>query len=188
MSGRPEAGGVSLGIKEELENEGFEGDEKGDFGAAVLVGTREELDKARQRLETGGKVKNLETYLKMHRGEPAVPANHVFKGQAQLLKEMRFCLEVTIIEKKFNLYYLDKQRNIMKTIIDTDKIKEISDIPIGIASRRKAIEKKLEEFGFEPLEPNMTLNFLISVQNNIKWHKEQQALEEKTQVKKDFNF
>lgn len=64
---RPTGSEIPRELKNSLNEEGFEGDEEGKYGAAVLVGSREEVGLARERLETEGRATDLRTYLRMHK-------------------------------------------------------------------------------------------------------------------------
>lgn len=64
ISKNPEGMGVDPNLKEEINKEGWGGEEG---NAAVLIGREEEMKNMENKLETEGKAENLGAYIPMHK-------------------------------------------------------------------------------------------------------------------------
>lgn len=145
-------------LKRTLNKEGWEGDKEG--GAAVFVGTKEEIEKAREIMEKEGRTENLESYLRLHK-EIVLPYNEIDNETIKQivednkgLRQLRFSGA-----DNFELRYIDKDGNVAKVEIFTDKIDEmksegrINRGKMPNSSRPwKKINERLNEMGFPLLE------------------------------------
>jgi len=122
-------------IKKEINKEGF------DENAAVLIGTKAELENLRARLESEGRAENLPTYLKMHK-EIEVPFGAITNAQN--------CPEIGTAwvwggPSEFQLIYVDKDKNIAAVRIKSQDITSLSKVKDKIGR----IEEDLEASGFK---------------------------------------
>jgi len=125
-------------IKKEINKEGWDGQ------AAVLIGSREELDQEREKLLSEGQCENVGTYLKMHK-IISVPAERV---PEELKKEKGICW----IYDGSNLIiikYIDSQGNIAEVKIDD--FKKVSSLNKGTQPIDQLL-KELKECGFRIYE------------------------------------
>ncbi len=125
--------GIEKNIKKQLNKEGVEKQGKGE--AAVLAGTKEEVEKARELIESEGRAPDLESYIRLHKeiylNESEVPYNSIISLTGSKPEKGTAWLE------KGNLFYVDKNENIANVKIDINQIDSFSDVPDN---------KKLEEF------------------------------------------
>ena len=103
----------------EINKEGFEGD------AAVLIRKEEEGRKPRERLYAEGKAENLETYIKMHK-EIVFPNNKMDLSIKERVLQNKGLVWFDPIGK-VNIYYIDKDGNVVKVIIDPTKISSLGE-------------------------------------------------------------
>ena len=114
-------------IKKEINKEGFEGD------AAVLIRKEEEGRKPRERLYAEGKAENLETYIKMHK-EIVLPISARYSSEGTTVVSEQ--LEKNLLQNKglvyfggdgLDIYYIDKDGNVAKVVIDPTKISSLNE-------------------------------------------------------------
>ncbi|MDP3953953.1 MAG: hypothetical protein Q8Q06_00870 [bacterium] len=176
--------------KKEIVEEGWEGDEEG--GAAVIIGNASERQQQRARLEQEDPAENLATYIKLHR-RLAIPKEYLenLKNIEKMpeLSNSDFKTGDAVIssyeskkrlESGFyvvcELTYFDKEGNISEVMIDTSKIKNISD----------DLEEELNNLGFKIL-PIVTANH--GILQRIKQRYEKKILAEIEYSKKEgFDF
>lgn len=128
-------------IKKEINQEGFE------ENAAVLVGTKEEVERLRERMETDGYAKDLATYIRLHK-EILVPAEEITeKWLKDSLKPSYFSYYYD--NENGDLQYIDKQGNLVQVIIEQDKIDDLREKDESIMY---SIPEKLKELGFSKEE------------------------------------
>ena len=148
-------------IKKEINEQGFEGD------AAVLIGKEEEMAQMEQRLEKEGRAENLGTYIKMHK-EIVLPNDKIDLDIPDIKLTYLQNLKKDLLQNKGlvwygdergdegkDIFYIDKDGNVVKVIIDPAKISSLKDAFIkeeriaGFSNkydRRKLYELISQEF------------------------------------------
>jgi len=133
--------GIDPKLKEEINKEGWEGDKEG--GAAVFVGTKEEMEKSRERMENEGRTEDLGTYIRLHK-EIILPFNEITDED----------LKKTIEANKghFNKSRLDPFIDIEEIPYEegVERQNKHEDITIAMASRRAF--KSVKKLGLEYID------------------------------------
>jgi hypothetical protein len=122
-------------IKKEINEEGFESDspELIEKGAGLAIGTKEEVEQIRKRLESEGRTEDLETYIRLHK-EIAVPKDFA----APYLERYDFKKGEMELYDKGEFYFVDSDGNIAKVKVDLNLIDS--------AKGKVKIEKEGERF------------------------------------------
>lgn len=161
--------------KETINKEGWEGN------VAVIVGSREELDRLREGLETGGICKDAATYVRMNK-KIIVPDSEISEDiKTQPGKGW-------IGSSRF--IYIDKTGNIAEIDIDYKKISSIDD---DISWEKKVAQfvEELEAVGFKIKRGGFGAEqdkLLEKVNIAISAYKEKIEAEAKTRNKAEFDF
>jgi len=140
--------------KKTINKEGWEG------SAAVHIGTREELDRQREILETEGRTVDLGTYLKMHK-EVAV-SNDDPEMTDEIKKLFGEKIGGYLIDYRSShatrILYIDKDGQLARVYIDTDKVAAYDGKSSSYPSRgyqtqhgtvAAAMEDDLKKLGFK---------------------------------------
>ena len=106
-------------VKKEINEQGFEGD------AAVLIGKKAEMAQMEERLEQEGSSETLGTYVKMHK-EIVLPIDWIRSSndKENILKNIGLVFKIDDEE----IYYIDKDGNVAKVVIDPTKISSFKNI------------------------------------------------------------
>lgn len=158
-------------LKEEINKEGeYMSDERG--GATLLVGSKEEMEKARERLEAEGKTADLGSYIKLHK-EPFLPSNEMRSGVREkvLAKKGSYTINnvITVGSPYCFLRYVDKEGNIAGVDILIENIAEI----------RKKISKMRE---VQPSEIYAILNDELKSLGFSDWPTEKREADSLSQI------
>ncbi len=118
---------IEPGLKEEINKKGeYMPDERG--GATILVGSKEEMEKARERLETEGKTADLGSYIRLHK-ELFLPSNELRSGVRGKAMAMKGSYVITKMmtgpSPSCFLEYVDKEGNITGVNILIENIAEV---------------------------------------------------------------
>ncbi|MDP2946559.1 MAG: hypothetical protein Q8N88_00450 [Nanoarchaeota archaeon] len=195
-------------LKEEINKEGWEGDKEG--GAAVFVGTKEEMEKAREIMEKEGRTEDLASYIRLHK-EIALPYNEIV--DEELKKAMvankghyaswpgYYSSGFKNEEVEHKLEYIDLEGNIARVNIKTN---EIADIEKIVEQRRKVrtfslgyevlqalISEKLSSLGFllgAKLDENIDLWDSQKFRKAKEDYKKKLEQEVKEKKKHEFDF
>lgn len=164
-------------LKEEINRDGWEGDKEG--GAAVFVGKKEEVEKARERMEGEGRAENLESYIRLHK-EIVVPKDKLgeFLDGRGAGKPCPGCH--SFVGDK--LVFIDKEGNVAQVSIDTKKIGDL-----GSAN----LDDKIKELGFRlgsPLDAKDAGAGWTIIINAMLWRKRELEKEAEVKKKKEFDF
>lgn len=116
-------------IKESVNKEGTQMEEGEEGGAAVYVGTKEEVTKARQLAETEGKAPDVASYIVMHKQVIATP-QELMKYSSQTAKDFEklpvgtafIKMEGFVSNRIPTVLYKDSSGNFAKVEIDLEKI------------------------------------------------------------------
>lgn len=116
-------------VKENLNKEGTQMEEGEEGGAAVYVGSKEEVTKARQLAETEGRAPDMASYIVMHKQVIATP-QELMKYSPQTAKDFEKLPAVTAFIKMGGfvsnrvptVLYKDSSGNFAKVEIDLEKI------------------------------------------------------------------
>ncbi len=114
-------------LKEQINKEGWEKlDEKS--GAAVLIGKKEDMERLRERLETGGKTTDLGSYIRLHK-ESFLPSNEMRSGVREKVMARTGSYVITKMKTELSpscfLEYVDKEGNITGVNILIENIAEV---------------------------------------------------------------
>lgn len=116
--------GIDPKLKKEINEEGY--DENGGY---LLVGTPEERDLARQRMESEGRTESLGAYIKLHK-EIFLPKEEI---DPEFIKEINknkgkiWLSGGGNLGSDLNFKYIDKEGNVAKVNIDFQKISSLKD-------------------------------------------------------------
>ncbi|MFH0854113.1 MAG: hypothetical protein V1891_01325 [bacterium] len=148
-----ESMGVDPALKEQINKEGWEvgkdynlnTEEETEGGAAVYVGNKEEVDRAKEIVETEGKAENLEVYIRMHKVikvesddikiTTEVESKEIHPGKAWLP-------DIGSRSER-SLLYIDQNGNIAEVEIKIKDIKSFEGKEISI------IKDELKKLGFD---------------------------------------
>lgn len=189
-SKNPEIMGVDPTLKEEINKEGWEdypgyakvegGDENP--GAAVFVGKKEEVEKAREIMETEGKAENVDAYIRMHKvvkvRDYMIPA----EIELGIIHPGKAWLQRNYGDKPDRLIFIDEDSNIAEVEIS---IHDIASLKESFGSN---LEGKLEDLGFDVEQvssPEDSKEYFWVLQE-IK--KQQEKLNKEAQERKKGNF
>ncbi len=120
MSGEPKPDSETMRtIKENLNKEGWEGDEEG--AAAVFVGTKEEAEQHRKRVETEGKSVDLRTHIHLN-SWVVIPEDYEYsseedKAAVERMKPGDIYMEFGGLHARTILIYFSKNRDIKRVEI-----------------------------------------------------------------------
>lgn len=192
-------------FKEEINKEGFEkeeGEEAG--GAAVFVGSKEEVEKDRSVAETEGRAVDLETYLRRHKEilattEEVEEAREEFEGMLKKDKRGKSSVEnkaeitryfMTLkkgdvlnlwpdVDRKKGaiLRFKDNLDNLAKVKINFEKIEE----NIDFEDLSQQLEEKGFRFGYE-----CAIETAAEIEKILRERRAEKLKEEKKS--RDFNF
>lgn len=144
-------------IKESVNKEGTQMEEGEEGGAAVYVGTKEEVTKARQLAETEGRAPDLASYIVMHK-EVLVKSDELqnYGGSdfAKVFGEAPIgAMHLEKYIQKPILYFKDSLSNLAKVEIDVSKVPSLKSklstcaVPDGGAAFHVVLEE-LKGLGF----------------------------------------
>ncbi|MBU4369341.1 hypothetical protein KKG58_01095 [Patescibacteria group bacterium] len=161
--------GLTPEEKKAINKEGFE-NVNGTEGA-LLIGSKEEVERQRKILETEGQTTDLATYIKMHKKivipndyEPKNYKGNFNKEQTEEFLELvknvpkGFCWEgyrsslSSEDEKKWNVSFIDNHKNLAEILIDGKKINSFKNNLYRISSNQ--IRMELYDLGFHPTKRN----------------------------------
>jgi hypothetical protein len=170
--------GVDPNIKDAINTEGFEGDERG--GATLIIGKKEtgEIDRLRENTENEGRCADAATYVRLNK-KVSVPAEEV----PEEIKKLRG--KIWIGSNVAN--FIDSQGNIAEMDIDYDKI---ASIPKSTSWQRNRDALKIElaakGFSFDP--DGFGSPAYGEISNLI--HKHREILEQQSKVieREEFDF
>jgi len=145
----PEQSGVDPEVKEQINTEGFEGNEKG--GAAVIIGKEgEEIDKLRKRVESEGVCADAATYVRLNKSIGVPKEEYAGKDFGEWINTQKRRAWMGSTECVF----IDSQGNIATLIIDYKKIKSIPKQNIENWEKlRDSFQQELKRYGFN-FDPN----------------------------------
>jgi len=180
-------------------------------GAAVLVGTRSEVDQARKRLETEGVAKDLETYLRLHK-ELVVPSDFLKDNRYEKLADAvgYFRVVDNFNGKNTDIEYIDSNGNFARVEILCDLIDDVeiknkqtklkndleyqrsrernyseADYLFNLDRLKEVLFVKLEKLGFKKAkDPRIIEKFTWAKENYRDWV-ENKLIE---QAKNEFDF
>ncbi|PIR41685.1 MAG: hypothetical protein COV30_02480 [Candidatus Yanofskybacteria bacterium CG10_big_fil_rev_8_21_14_0_10_37_15] len=145
---------LSPELKKEFEEAGFEDN------AAVVIGNKEEMERARERIETEGRTKDLKTYIKMHKNSVVVP-RHLFDSmdavsQIMLSDKNSGYGEVGFYGSGIILNYIDKDGNLAEVKIDAKLIDDYKKLSGHDVNRK--ILRDLSDYDFNITPHKFAMN------------------------------
>jgi len=167
---------------------GYEEIKKGinESGDDLYIGTREEIDKARAKVEAEGRTPDLAGALRMHKEVPVmaealekllVGSNEPYLKAFQSLPKGAAEL-IPLGSGVYRVYYKDAAGNLAKAEIDITKIDEFKD-------NSKSFQLALESLGFTVF---VKLFEPLSAANIAGYYFQEEEKKQREQVKQDFSF
>jgi len=197
----PEAGSPEYNqIKQQINHEGLEGD--GEFGAAVYVGTKEEVEALEKRDEKEGRAENLEAYLRLNKTRDIWATKDNMKefftnnSNSKMGKEISYAEKFAVPGnasifkvsgpregKGEFLVYFDKDSNLVGTFIEYDNITDYRGRGENV-STSKFLKRELESLKFtfidEQIDGSPACKFIA--ENYWKWR--DQRIDKENEKKK----
>lgn len=167
--------GIDPKLKKEINAEGYDDD-----GGYLIVGTPEERDLARQRIESEGRTESLGAYIKLHK-EIKLPIDApVLENRKRVQDLMKNIKGQGAFFSSDVICYIDKDGNYCDVEIDKDKIAELRDLP------EADIKKKFEDLGFNLTKGNVFYQNWGTIVDVLREHL--QEIENKEIENKEFDF
>ncbi|OGF21736.1 hypothetical protein A2Y83_01220 [Candidatus Falkowbacteria bacterium RBG_13_39_14] len=173
--------GVDPALKEQINKEGWGGEEG---GAAVYVGNKEEVDRAKEIVETEGKAENLDAYIRMRK------VIEVEKGDLEQYGSVKIEPRMAWLSNWYTdggiIFFIDASGNLAKVDLETVKINDFNKIQDG-RERQAKVYDEIKRLGFIiQYHDNQSSWDWFRRQQYNKLRKAEQESNERT--KKEFNF
>lgn len=180
--------GVSPKTIEKINNEGFESDDpdREEKGAAVLIGTKEEVERQRELIESEGRAVDLESYIRLHK-KIIVPKDEVSpyferwkleKGDALVYNDgtIKFIdSEGNIAKADINIDLIDSARG--KVLIEKERVADNR-----ISNLKNYLQDELKKLGFN-------ISYKSSEMSEIENMHQYKLSQQNEKIKKEkFNF